>query len=67
MSKENLFDAVKVGVLDVLLEAKKVVGKEFKRTNPFGMVKATPDEIMAKFNTLSPEEKIRLFNQMGGK
>ena len=65
--RENIYDAVKMGILDILLEAKKVVGKEFKRTNPFGKVPMTQDEIMKNFNNLPFEEKQRIISQLGGK
>ena len=64
--KENFGDIV----IDKLIKRREAVqaklAERYKRTKPFRMKRVSGAEMLEGFNELPDEEKLKIFQQMGG-
>jgi len=65
MAKTNFYDEVLSGILDVIGEVSESIGGEFKSTNPFDKEPIDKRQAQYDWETLPPEVKGQLEQDMG--
>lgn len=65
--KENLYTGILDGIGEIIEGVSDDIAKEFKGTIPFDTKPVSKKEIMAHFNEMPLEERIRILGELQGR